>query len=353
MNIHLARLITRITLFVLATLTVPASAHERIGTFSHSVVTVTANRVTYYLNLPPAVSSLLRANVGDNINDLADFFRSEIVMSAWDSECPLVRLAQAPPLPSGNRIYELQFQCPADVADLTITTSLFLDLDESHRQFLRLTPPDDPRTVLHEAILSESNKVFHVADVKTGGSVSLDRAVAFLKLGVEHLLTGYDHILFLLTVIIGLTFIESIKAVTSFTVAHSLTMALAFLGAISLSPAIVEPLIAVTVIYVAFENVMRANIRRRWLWTFCFGLIHGLGFVGALKLITVSRSELVLSLASFNVGIELAQLLIVAIALVALRAIRHYPWSARFNRGFSAGVGLLGIVWLGQRLLAV
>jgi len=106
------------------------------------------------------------------------------------------------------------------------------------------------------------------------------------------------------------------------------------------------------VIYVAFENVMRANIRRRWLRTFFFGLIHGLGFVGALKLITVSRSELVPSLVSFNVGIELAQLLVVAAAVVALRYAKRYPWHARFNRGFSVGVGLMGFVWLGQRLLA-
>jgi hypothetical protein len=336
---------------VLFAAVLPATAHERIGTFSHSVVTVTGDQVTYYLNLPPAVSSLLRTNVGDDVNDLTDFFRSEIKVTAWDSECPLASLVQAPPLRSGNRIVELLFQCPAAVADLTITTSLFLDLDESHTQFLRLVPPDDPRKVLHEAVLTVSNMEFHVADVKTGGSASLERAIAFLKLGIEHLLTGYDHILFLLTVVIGMSFIESFKAVTSFTVAHSLTMALAFLGAISLPPSIVEPLIAVTVIYVAFENIVRTNIRRRWVWTFFFGLIHGLGFVGALKVITVSRSELVLSLASFNIGIELAQLLVVALALTALRYAKRYSWSAMFNRGFSACVGLLGFIWLGQRVL--
>jgi hydrogenase/urease accessory protein HupE len=260
-------------------------------------------------------------------------------------------MVQAPPLQSGNRIVELQFHCPADVADLTIASSLFLDLDESHTQFVRLAPPDDPRKVLHEAVLTVSNRVMHVVDVKTGGSASLERAVAFLKLGVEHLLTGYDHILFLLTVIIGMTFIESLKAVTSFTLAHSLTMALAFLGAISLPPSIVEPLIAVTVIYVAIENILRTNVRWRWIWTFFFGLIHGLGFVGALKVITVSRSELVLSLASFNIGIELAQLLVVAVALAAFRHAKRYPWSATFNRGFSMCVGLLGVIWLGQRVL--
>lgn len=348
---QLSRLIVTLASLFLVFANPPASAHERIGTFSHSIVTVSGDKLSYYLNLPPAVSALLRSNVGENANDIKDFFRAEITVTAWDNECPLTDLVQAPPLPSGNRIVELTFQCPAEISDLTITTTAFLDLDESHTQFLRLAPPDDPRKVLHESVLNVKNQAFHVADVKTGGSATLERAIAFLKLGIEHLLTGYDHILFLLTVIVGLTFIESIKAVTSFTLAHSITMALAFLGAISLPPSIVEPLIAVTVIYVAIENIVRRDIRRRWIWTFVFGLVHGLGFVGALKVITVSRSELVLSLASFNIGIELGQLLVVALAMLAFRYIRRYPWSLKFNRGFSAAVGLLGLVWLGERVL--
>ena len=349
---YLARLVIAFVCVFFFITSPPAVAHERIGSFSHAVVTVTGDTVNYYLNLPPPVSSLLHTEVGDDVNELTDFFRSEIRVTTWDKECPLASMVQAPSLKSGNKIVELLFRCPGDVTDMTITSSLFLDFDESHTQFVRLAPPADPRQVLHEAVLTESNMVFHVADVKTGGSASLERAIAFIKLGIEHLLTGYDHILFLLTVVVGISFIESLKAVTSFTLAHSLTMALAFLGAISLSPSIVEPLIAVTVIYVAIENVISKNIRRRWVWTFFFGLAHGLGFVGALKLITVSRSELVLSLVSFNIGIELAQLLVVAIAVVALRYTKRYSWSAFFNRGFSACVGLLGFVWLVQRIMA-
>jgi hydrogenase/urease accessory protein HupE len=329
----------------------PALAHERIGTYSHAVVTVSGNSVSYYLNLPPQTSQLLRSSIGVSDVDLADYFAAVIRLTTWDQECVLTNLVQIPPLPSGNRIIDLTFQCPKAVSDLTITSLLLLDLDESHTQFLRLAPPDKPNEVLHEAVLKLSNQSFHVADVKTGGSATLERALAFLKLGIEHLLTGYDHILFLLTVIIGLTLMESIKAVTSFTVAHSLTMALAFLGAISLPPHIVEPLIALTVIYVAIENIVRKNIRRRWIWTFVFGLIHGLGFVGALKVITISRSELVLSLVSFNIGIELGQIVVVALAMFAFWSIRNYAWTTKLNHGFSAAVAVLGVVWLGQRVL--
>jgi len=349
-----AAAVFRVVIGLVACFTVisPAVAHERIGTFSHAIIIAEGNTVSYYLNLPPRLSSLVSDNVGSDINELTDYFRVEVHVTSWDNECPLASLVRAPPQRSGNTIFELLFRCPDKVTDLTVTSSLFLDLDESHTQFVRLAPPDSPRTILHEAVLTASNQVFHVTDVKTGGSASLERAVAFLKLGIEHLLTGYDHILFLLTVVVGISFIESLKAVTSFTLAHSLTMALAFLGAVSLPSSVVEPLIAVTVIYVAFENLLRTNIRRRWMWTFFFGLIHGLGFVGALKLITVSRSELVLSLVSFNVGIELAQLLIVALAVVALRYTHRYTWNVFFNRAFSFCVGILAVVWLGQRILA-
>jgi hypothetical protein len=330
----------------------PAAAHVRLNSISHAVLTVKGDTLNYYLDVPPAVLKLLHDNIGEATGDLRDYFGMVMKVRTWDSDCTLAELTASAPLPSGNRIFDVQFHCPRPLSDLTLMSALFLDLDGGHTQFVRLVDPADPRQVLHEAVLSESNSTFHVANVKTGGSVSFERAVAFLKLGIMHLLTGYDHILFLLTVVVGISFIESLKAVTSFTLAHSLTMALAFLGAISLPSSVVEPLIAATVIYVAFENIRSTNIRRRWIWTFFFGLIHGLGFVGALKLITVSRHELVLSLVSFNIGIELGQLMILSVAVLALRYVRRYPWYSAFNRSFSAGVGLLGFVWLGQRLLA-
>ncbi|MBI5040244.1 MAG: HupE/UreJ family protein [Gammaproteobacteria bacterium] len=351
MHNYLARLFTAFVCVFFLIASPPAAAHDRINSFSHAVMTVTGDTVNYYLNLPAPVVSLLHANVGDDVDDLTNFFGSEIRVTTSNEVCQLTHVMQAPPQKSGNKIVDLLFRCPGDVTDLTITSSAFLDFDESHTQFLRFAPPDNPSQVLHEAVLTESNRVFHVSDVRAGGSASLERAISFAKLGIEHLLTGYDHILFLLTVVVGISFIESLKAVTSFTLAHSLTMALAFLGGIYLPSSIVEPLIAATVIYVAIENVTSRNIRRRWIWTLFFGLVHGLGFVGALKEMTISRSELVLSLVSFNIGIELAQLLVVAIAVVALRYTKRYPWATFFNRGFSTCVGLLGCVWLVQRIM--
>ncbi|TRZ93146.1 MAG: HupE/UreJ family protein [Rhodocyclaceae bacterium] len=327
-----------------------AMAHDRIGSVSHSIIIVRGDTVSYYLNMSPAIAELVRKEADPNTPDFQDYFSSELSVKTWDSECRLNQIEKASPEPTGHWIVHLQYQCPQIVNDLTIRSTLFLDLDESHTQFARLASPDDPATAMREAVLSASNVTFHIPDVHTGGSASSDRAWSFFKLGIEHLLTGYDHILFLLTVIIAMGLLDTVKAVTAFTVAHSLTMALAFLNLVSLPSSIVEPLIALTIIYVSVENVLATDIRRRWLLTGLFGLVHGLGFVGALKAITVSREELLLSLFSFNVGIEAGQLLVIVISIPALRYLRSRAWDRRFCRAFSQGAALLGAVWLVQRV---
>jgi len=329
---------------------VSAHAHDRIGSVSHSIIIVRGDAVSYYLNMSPAVVGLLKTEVDPKSPDFQDYFSSELGVKTWDSECQLAQIEQAPPEITGNWIIHLLYHCPQTVRDLSITSTLFLDLDETHTQFVRLASPDDPGTALREAVLTASNRTFHIPDVRTGGSATGDRAWSFFKLGIEHLLTGYDHILFLLTVIIAMSLMDTIKAVTAFTVAHSLTMALAFLHLVSLPSSVVEPLIAVTIIYVSVENLLRQNVRKRWLLTGLFGLVHGLGFVGALKAITVSRNELLLSLFSFNLGIEAGQLLVIAIAIPALHYLRSRDWDRRFCRAFSQGAAALGTVWLIQRV---
>jgi hydrogenase/urease accessory protein HupE len=330
----------------------PAHAHDRIGSVSHSIIFVRGDAVSYFLNMSPAIAELLGKEVDPNSPDFRDYFSSELSVKTWDSECQLAQIEKAPPEPTGNWIVHLQYRCPQEVKDLSITSTLFLDLDETHTQFARLAPPDDPGTSLREAVLKASNVTFHIPDVHTGGSASSDRALSFFKLGIEHLLTGYDHILFLLTVIVAMNLLETVKAVTAFTVAHSLTMALAFLNLVSLPSSIVEPLIALTIIYVSVENLMTQNVKKRWLLTGLFGLVHGLGFVGALKAITVSREELLLSLFSFNIGIEAGQLLIIAISIPALRYLRSRAWDRRFCRRFSQGAAALGTVWIIQRVFS-
>ncbi len=328
----------------------PAQAHERIGSVSHSIIIVRGDAVSYYLNMSPAAAKLLSQEVDPKSPDFQDYFTQLLSVKTWDNECELARVERAPPEATGHWIVHLLYRCPQEVKDLSITSMLFLDLDETHTQFARLASPEDPATPLREAVLTDSNMTFHIPDIHTGGSASSDRALSFFKLGIEHLLTGYDHILFLLIVIIAMNLLNTIKAVTAFTVGHSLTMALAFLDLVSLPSSIVEPLIAFTIIYVALENLLTQNVRRRWILTGLFGLVHGLGFVGVLKAITVSHDELLLSLFSFNVGIEAGQLLIIAISIPALHFLRSRSWDRQFCRAFSQGTAALGSIWLIQRV---
>ena len=201
-------------------------------------------------------------------------------------------------------------------------------------------------------MLSSNNPDIEVESLKAGGSLFVSRLYRFFTLGVEHFLTGYDHILFLLSVIlVTASFMTTLKVVTSFTIAHSITLALAFTGTISLPSSIVEPLIAATIIYVSIENLFRHDFSNRWVITFFFGLVHGLGFVGALKDITVSTSELLTSVVSFNIGIEIGQIAIIAVFYPILNYIRKQPWGFMFKQVASVLIAIAGAYWLVTRLL--
>ena len=332
-----------------------ATGHESIGSVSNVIITVEGQTVNYYLNIPPALFSLMDEMLaaGDPVM-LREYFSMTLTMSTWDVPCELNKMYPIAPQSSGNRIIHAIYQCQKEVKDLTITSNLFFDIDDKHVQFIKLAPPQNPRQVLKEDILTLGKQVFHIADVKTGGSVLMQRAYRFFILGIEHILTGYDHILFILSaILVAVRFIETLKMVTSFTVAHSITLILAFLGIVSLPSRIVEPLIALTIAYVAFENVFMKNFRRRWMITSVFGLVHGLGFVGVLKEITVSRQELLTSLFSFNIGIEAGQLLIVGTCVLFLYYIRNRSWRPILIRWLSICIGILGLVWFFERALAV
>lgn len=173
---------------------------------------------------------------------------------------------------------------------------------------------------------------------------------SFMLLGIEHILTGYDHIVFLLSLLImgnGLSYL--FKVVTAFTLSHSVALALAVLNIVTLPVRLVESAIALTIIYVASENLWQKNLQWRWLLTFCFGLIHGLGFAGILKGINIPQSNLALSLVSFNVGVEIGQVVIVASAFFLLRNLHRYSWELTFRRLVSACIIAVGLFWFVQR----
>ena len=175
----------------------------------------------------------------------------------------------------------------------------------------------------------------------------------FLRWGMHHIFIGYDHIAFLLALLLAArTMVEMVKIATSFTVAHSLTLLLAAMDVIRMSPRVTESLIAASIVYVAVENFWLKDGRFRWILTFAFGLIHGLGFSSVLKDRLADSSGILVPVVSFNLGVELGQ---IAILLVA------YPLAFWIRRGSevrrrrllvwgSAIILLLGFTWLGERL---
>ncbi|MDR7073222.1 HupE/UreJ family protein [Fictibacillus barbaricus] len=180
-----------------------------------------------------------------------------------------------------------------------------------------------------------------------------DSWTSFFVLGMNHILTGYDHLLFLLALLIRKqSFKQYAALITAFTLAHSVTLTLSVLGLINLPSNIVEPLIALSICYVALENIFRKEIKFRWIITFLFGLIHGMGFASLLKEMTLPKEALASSLISFNAGIEIVQL---AIVLLLLPLLAWFQRSPSYKKGMVAGsilILVMGGFWLIQRLIA-
>lgn len=182
-------------------------------------------------------------------------------------------------------------------------------------------------------------------------------ATAYAVLGVEHILGGIDHLLF----VVGLLFLVGfnrrlVATITAFTLAHSLTLASSALGWLVLRPPPVEATIALSIMLVAAEALhARPTLSRRWpaLVAFLFGLVHGLGFAGALKQIGLPQQHLSVALLTFNVGVELGQLLVVGVACLAWRATSRRPNVARMRAPALYVIGSIAACWSFERVSAV
>lgn len=179
----------------------------------------------------------------------------------------------------------------------------------------------------------------------------------YVVLGFTHILPkGLDHILFVLGLFLFSARLKPLLIqVTAFTVAHTITLAAAIYGVVSLSAAVVEPLIAASIAYVAIENILVRQLRPwRTLVVFGFGLLHGLGFAGVLQEIGLPREQFVPALLSFNVGVELGQLAVIALAYLAVAMWAHRrPWyHGRVVVPASAMIAAVGLFWTVQRVLA-
>jgi HupE / UreJ protein len=183
----------------------------------------------------------------------------------------------------------------------------------------------------------------------------------YLLLGVEHILFGIDHLLFvLLLLMVAKGTWPLIKTITAFTAAHSITLTLATLGFVTIPQRPVEAVIALSIVFVAAEVVRGyqgregITIRAPWIIAFTFGLLHGLGFAGALSEIGLPTGQIPLALLFFNLGVEAGQLLFVGVALSFILIVKtaHVRWPRWAIPGPAYGIGIVAVFWLFERLAA-
>lgn len=179
-----------------------------------------------------------------------------------------------------------------------------------------------------------------------GGEGLLLAAGRFVALGLEHILAGLDHVLFVLALLLGTsTAREILKVATAFTVAHSVTLALAAMGWVVVPPDLVEPAIALSIAGVAVQNLVQQHPSHRLFVVFAFGLVHGLGFAADVSFGDQVDGRLLMSLLAFNIGIEVGQAAIILLAAPFVILVRRRGWSRPVQWTASAAIAVCGAVW--------
>jgi hydrogenase/urease accessory protein HupE len=257
---------------------------------------------------------------------------------------------------NNNVKVRLNFQIGA-FSSLEIQSKIIASLPLGHRQYLDIQ--NSTGETLFERLLSatadRATVEMPVAHSSIGAFEAVRSFTNFLCLGVKHILTGYDHLLFLFgLLLVARGFFSSLGIITSFTIAHSITLAVATLHLVQIPSRIVEPLIAASIVFVGIENLLRGDIpTARRMVAFGFGLIHGFGFASALREAGIASGTggILLPLFSFNLGVELGQIMVAAAALPIIWKLRENPmFIARWAPACSAAVVLLGSFWFVQRV---
>jgi len=240
-------------------------------------------------------------------------------------------------------------RCPR-AGPLAVEYRLFADVDPQHKGLASVRDGDKVRTL----VLGSDHPRATVDEGAAGGFL------AYVRHGMLHIWIGYDHILFLVSLLLpsvlavgGMraALADVLKIVTAFTVAHSITLSLAALGVVALPSRWVESAIALSVLLAALNNVLPVARGRRWAAAFLFGLVHGFGFASVLADLGLQPGALAASLVGFNAGVEIGQLAIVA-AFLPLAWLMRSTWFYRrvVLVGGSGAIMLVAALWLGERL---
>jgi hydrogenase/urease accessory protein HupE len=250
-------------------------------------------------------------------------------------------------------VFRNSFSCRSVAGDIVYRSTVLTATDLGARQIVLIGMGDNAP----QALLDASNSTVTLSASAPSLISTMQR---YLITGIEHIYLGYDHIAFLIAVVLwARRLVPVIKIVTAFTIAHSITLSLAALNIVVIAGPIVEPAIAASIVYVAMENFFSRDVDRRWRVAFAFGLVHGFGFAGALREVGLPANAVVTALAAFNVGVEIGQVAIVSIAVPLLIALdrllavdRSKPVREAFLvYGLSGLIAVLGSYWFLTRIL--
>ncbi|MCA1827712.1 MAG: HupE/UreJ family protein [Myxococcales bacterium] len=320
---------------LLATALLPIAAVAHQATVSYSELDVHGREIT----------GELRFALADVRNQPAGVLLDSYVVKSSGQPCALQPGARAAPDGEDGISIKASWICPAEIEEVSVRVE-FLDwfpIGATHLSRIGFGPDE-----ISQRAVQVEEPTFEARRSRSVG----EEFWRFLRLGIEHIFTGYDHIAFLIgLLLLGGRLGELVKIVTAFTVAHSITLALAALNVFAPSPRVVEPLIAASIVFIGVENLWALRkraaekaLRHRWMVTLGFGLVHGFGFASVLRGLDLPRNVLATGLVSFNLGVEVGQVCIVVIALPLVRRLH------RFAAPLSAIVAVLGAFWLVQRL---
>ncbi len=333
-----AKLVTPVALALACLLAGPDTAFAHAGDATgFASATVSGDTLSYLYTPTPASKAEPAA--------LPALLRKYLSVTADGQPCPA----------DDGKTLAVTFHCPQPIRQAVLSDRLFDAVGDTHHVIAVVSWTGGS---LSHVFAKDAPQASIRVGAAAGAAGAADTATApttatgFFLLGVEHIATGYDHLLFLLALILcGGRILELLKIITAFTLAHSLTLGAAALDLITLPSTMVEAVIALSIAYVAFENLYpRYAVSRRWAVSFLFGLVHGFGFSSVLKEIGLPKDSLLLSLLNFNLGVEAGQLVAVVIVVPLLAWLRSTPFEARVVRGISLVVLAIGLGLFAERI---
>jgi hypothetical protein len=332
----------------------PAGAHIG-GTTGLATIIVSGQTVQYNLGLsvghvaPELADAMHLAQPGlaPDYSPLLRAVAEKIHVQSDGRPCEAAPANLTPPAQEGaSAVVVLNFACADAPRELTIRDDLFELLGSDYHTIANIQWATGSQQFV---FLPEARE----ARVTVSAGVTTAGAGSFLVLGIEHILTGYDHLLFLLVLILrGGNIWSLLKIITAFTLAHSITLALAALNIMMLPGRLVEATIALSIAYVAAENLfLRKAVSHRWAVSFLFGLVHGFAFSNVLRELGLPREGLVWSLLGFNLGVEVGQATAVLLVIPLLLWARQFKWEPRAVTATSVAVLAAGLTLFVERAL--